>query len=250
MATGRYVKVDIAGAANGGSPWFGEIFQTGITLVGGDMGGLIGRDAIKEPTPTFDATVDAGYETNDQFEMDLAWHGSQDGTPFSKGSLLQIAELAVVYCNAMRSTISTAYHFTGIKITAFDQANKVINGGNFYTLKTPIAGTGVMMMPPQSAMVLTLRTGARGPGGRGRMYWPHLTAVQTNGVLGTTQPTAARTGYKAFSDAVWALGAVTAVVNKSLQTYSGVTAVETGNHVDTQRRRATGIPESYTGLTI
>lgn len=112
--------------------------------------------------------------------------------------------------------------------TLFDQATKTYSD----------AGTLSTWMPPQVAMVASLRTAGFGRAYRGRVYFP--TAVQGNATTGrasAAQTAAAATAVRAYL-AQWVAGSVTPVlISLSRGVATPLTYVEVDAVMDTQRRR-------------
>jgi hypothetical protein len=160
--------------------------------------------------------------------------------------------------DAHKAYMAPAQRMLGVRITAYEKFDnfitippqsypKVINGSTLGFLKTPATGTATSFrLPPQCATVLSMRTGTRGPSGRGRAYIPCTGAqLSADGCVGATEQTAILNAAKAFDAALVARGVLNVVANQKQFTYSGITQYGIGNHIDTQRRRARGVPETY-----
>lgn len=242
MAAGRWARVVLEGAYDSGS-WVGETWQTGITLVDQDSGGVL-AGAIRDQLPSFSATPDSEYEDGTTYAVDWAWTGQDKFTRADQSSL---ADACVAFYTTLKPYVPTVAKLHRIRITAFTLDGKAINGGNVFTLKSPVPGTGTSgtMLPPQNAVVLSLRSGGRGPGGRGRMYLPLNAGGTTEGKITAACQTAVLNGGAAFLEQLNFRTAMPAVVNRAKGTYSGYVTVACGNHFDTQRRRAQAVDEVY-----
>lgn len=243
MATGRSIRVTLLGERT--NPKFeGEVWQTGISFVDGSAGGVF-PGAIRQALPDFDVTVVGDAEASATWNIDWAWHGSDKLT---KAVQRGIADDALGFFNAFKAKVPTDSRLIGVKIQAFDVFGKTIGGSNWFTLKTPAPGSGTAgtQTPPQIAVVASLRTGARGPGGRGRMYLPANACQPTSGTMGSADRTTLVNAVSDFAEGVRARGPLAAVVNTNRQQYSAVTTVTVGDLFDTQRRRRNNADEVYT----
>lgn len=113
-------------------------------------------------------------------------------------------------------------------------------------------------LPPQSAVVLSLRTDNPGASGRGRLYWPATAASLTTAMrLGTPAPenvvAAAATYFSSLETNIEAAipglpfwsSLNFAVRSTSTRTTPHVRRIMVGDVIDTQRRRRDGLPEAY-----
>ena len=115
------------------------------------------------------------------------------------------------------------------------------------------------LMPPQIAVVLSLRSTTPGSRGRGRLYWPGLGAQVDKSTLRLSQPTAASV---ASTAATYLDGIATAlknalapvpslidydlcVVSPTTGTRTRIARIEVGNVLDVQRRRRDRLAEVY-----
>lgn len=222
-----------------------EIWQCGITLIDSDSGGVFPR-GIKESLPTVNVVTTGENENDGVFDWYWAWEGTQKMT---RAVQKELALAARNFWNSIKANASTDHALTAIRINAVQADGKVVNGANMAYLQTPIAGqaTGSSQLPPQIAVVMSLRTGARGAGGRGRMYLP-LTGSGLNdrGRIGSVPATTLVASGKAFLEALHVAGPLPVVANEKANTYSAITGVQIGNIFDTQRRRRNSLTEVYT----
>lgn len=119
-----------------------------------------------------------------------------------------------------------------------------------------VTGAGAASLPNQCAIVLSLRTRAAGPKGRGRMYIPALKA--TVGSDGRIPPTQRETFAAFCLNLITGLQTAINVPSQTQQwvpvVASGVgagannlvTAIRVGDVIDTQRRRRDALSEAYT----
>lgn len=126
---------------------------------------------------------------------------------------------------------------------------------------TPINGNGGNPNPPQTAFVISLRTGRPGRSYKGRMYFP-LTGMSVASNTGRLNPvsigpllTGAKDMIKATlaqADTVAGPGSdfKTVVYSSKLDLVTPVTTIAIGDVVDSQRRRRDRLSETYyvTGL--
>lgn len=246
MATGRWVRLELLGERTG--VWAGEIWQTGISMVDGSAGGVF-PGAIREGLPSFTVNSDGLTEDTGPWDVYWAWKGADK---FTKVDQLDLADAALAFWQGLRGRASTDSRLTGVRISAYDANRKVLFGSNYFYLDSPVSGSGgaTTQLPPQLAIVMTTRTGARGAGGRGRMYLPQNTAATSNGHLAVTVPETIAAGGKAFLEAIHAIGPVPAVVNASKLTYSSINGVSVGNLFDVQRRRRNAFDETYADASL
>jgi len=244
MATARHLRIILIGDFNSGV-YAGEIWSTGMSFVIGDGGGVWAGE-INQALPQFDAAIIGQTETDGGFQIDWAWRGTQ---VLDQGPQKTLAAHAETFWTALKGFAPTSMRFTGVRINAVDGSNKVIGGANMFDKVTPSPGTSVNQQPAQIAVSASLRTGRRGPAGRGRMFLPLSGAGITSGALTSANQTTIAQAVKAFIENVHAVGPVAAVVNPAVNTYSAVDRVQVGNLFDTQRRRRNGVVETYVTQT-
>lgn len=119
-------------------------------------------------------------------------------------------------------------------------------------------------MPPQIAVVLSLRSTTPGSRGRGRLYWPALGGQVDSTTLRMSVPTpaAAASAAAQYLDAMaTALKNALApapslidydlcVVSPTTGTKTRITRIEVGNVYDVQRRRRDRLAEVYAGVPM
>lgn len=242
MAVARWCRMALVGDYSTG-PFAGEIWETGISFVASDVPENFGA-AIKESWPTLTVDIIGFSQDATTYNIDWSWHGSQT---LEEADQIALADAAVAFWNGVKALAPAASRLTAVKIQALDAFGKTLNGSNWFALKTPVAGTGnnASYLPPQVGVVASLRTGARGPGGRGRMYLPLNGITTTTGLLSTSNRTSVLTAVGNLIPAINSNKVAAAVVNRSKGTYSTITEVAVGDGLDIQRRRANAFNETY-----
>jgi len=177
------------------------------------------------------------------------------GKPVSptQANTIATAIAAITMSGAAAAMWATNTVWTGVRVEA-----RSLTGGlesQAEVLKaTPTPGTGSVVHPYQTALVLSLLTPGIGPSSRGRLYTP-----ATGVTLGTADfrvPTVTRdnalAGWKAFLLNVETAINTTIGPNANLTVWSRKTAgfhdvnqLRMGNVVDTQRRRRDTLIEGY-----
>lgn len=243
MAIGRHVRVNIIGNY-AGVPWDGEIWQTGFSLTTGNfVPGF--APYIKATLPNFQVNLTSYNESDATWTKDFGWTG--DGQwDFAFQTL--IADKCRTFIDSLKTYLPSASRMVSVGIAPIGTDGKQAAGTSWFTLKTPLAGTaaGTTWRPPQDAVVLSLRTGARGPAGRGRMFLPLNAISLTSGLIGSSVTTNVLNAGQALLEDLSTGSETPVVVNKQALTFSTVTDIAVGDEVDTQRRRRNARPETYT----
>lgn len=199
--------------------------------------GNFANEEVWSVNPVFDPTAEFG-STVDQAALDAA--------------TLAIANRTLT--TSLRTAISTAATRTGARVEIRDDATDALIGISIQASTSPQAGTLANTMPPQSALVCSLRTNTAGGSGRGRLYWPLLVGTLNSAGRVTTPLNSTFAGdMKSYllgirSDLAAAfplIGFDLAVRSKTTHSTPHVTRIQVGNVVDTQRRRRDSLPESY-----
>lgn len=121
------------------------------------------------------------------------------------------------------------------------------------------AGSSTAIHPPQTSLVLSLRSNIPGARGRGRLYWPAIGATLASATLRLATPAAATvaTAAATYLDSIAsALKANLApppslidydlcVVSPTTGTRTTILRIEVGNVLDVQRRRRDRLVEAY-----
>lgn len=242
MAVARWVRLELLGHREG-LTWAPEIWTTGVNMTASDSGGDF-VPVIRQPLPEFTANVESIVQDDGDLNIYWAWKGQ---SVFTTAKQFDMARAAIAYWNAIRTNCPTDMYMNGVRITAFDANKKAINGGNYFYLEPPIAGgtNATSQLPAQLAVVASLRTGARGAGGRGRMYLPLTGISTTSGKIAETQRTNVVNQTVTFLKALKTAGGQPSVVNSAKLQYSSVDRVAVGDYLDVQRKRRNAISEDY-----
>jgi hypothetical protein len=192
--------------------------------------------------PVFDPTAEFGTSV-DQGQLDAA--------------ALLIANRTLP--TTLRAAMSTAMLRTGCRLEVRNSVGDALLGISIQGSTTPSAGTGTPLMPPQSAMVVSIRTSTPGGRGRGRLYWPAMgAAINTSGRITTPVPATFIADFKTYllgirSDLATSfplIGFDLAVRSVKGQATPHATRIQVGNVVDTQRRRRDSLPEAYSAVSF
>lgn len=211
-----YVRVSILGSLSGGEVW--------------------------SVNPTYDPTGEFGSSV-DQTQLDAA----------------ATAIAAISPGAQLLSNMSTLAQITGARVEVRDDNTDALLGIS-QAVRTPaLSGTGSPLMPPQAAIVASLRTNTPGASGRGRLYWPAMGAgITSTGRIATattaTNNTSMKTYLLAIRDALATafptIGFNLAIRSRTTKTTPWVVRIQTGDVVDTQRRRRDNLPENYASAPI
>jgi len=159
---------------------------------------------------------------------------------------------------ALRAALSTACVRTGARVEVRHDSDDRLLATSLAASVSPQAGTGTISMPPQSAVVFSLRTDTPGASGRGRLYWPCLAAsISSLGRMTAPLTSDLATQWVSYSNSIRGalatafptIGFDLAVRSKTTLTTPHVVRVQVGNIIDTQRRRRDNLPEAYAVAT-
>lgn len=156
-----------------------------------------------------------------------------------------------------KNIMSTACNLSRYRLELRSDQNELL-GLSEHILGFPITGSGTPTKPPQAAAVLSLRTNTPGPSGRGRLYWPALSATLGSGTLRMVN-TQMQPFVDDMAEYLQAVGEVLRdvavgppfiscpliVKSKTRGLESPVIRVQAGDVVDTQRRRRDKLTETY-----
>lgn len=110
--------------------------------------------------------------------------------------------------------------------------------------------TGVLL-PPQLAVVCSLRTSLATRAGRGRMYWPGPASdALTSGKIGATPQAVFVTAGSALFSALGAASMIPVLYSRTTTLVQVITSFDVGNVLDTQRRRRDQLVESRTSAVV
>lgn len=249
MALSQSIRVSILGDRTGS--WAGEIWQTGFSVAGmDDTGGDFGP-VVDAGLGRFVTRAAAENGTWPSGTYTLGWDGPNKGTESQQG-VLAVKALDLIV--ALKGLMPSDMRCTEIRVSAIKEDGKVENGASVFTIASPVVGTSsaTTQMPPEVAVVASLRTGGRGPRNRGRMYLPLNSATNSSGLIASAAQTTIVTAVKTLGEQLINVvpGGGLAVVHQAGKTYSSVIKVQVGNHWDAQRRRQNANPEVRTELPI
>jgi hypothetical protein len=149
---------------------------------------------------------------------------------------------------AIKAAMPNGTSLDSSRAQSFDDAG-VVTGTGEAQLSTPEYGDSVNSLPPQCAVVVSLRTPIPGARGRGRMYFPAPGADQVGiaGRLLTATRDAIGLRMALFFNAFNADPAMptVAVASSVGEFVTSVDEIRVGDVIDTQRRRRDALPEAY-----
>lgn len=130
-----------------------------------------------------------------------------------------------------------------------------------WTSNSPVGGGGGNMLPPQTSIVASHRTGQIGRRGRGRMYLPPTGA---SGLDASTDYGRVAAGYQAgvlaaqvalLEDCALNFGGpgfqcVPSIIGAPWTSYAFITSVQVGDVFDTQRRRRAQLSENVSSSAV
>ena len=159
----------------------------------------------------------------------------------------------------LRILMSTSAVRTGARVEVRNDADDSLIAISVQGSAAALAGTGTAALPPQSAVVCSIRTNTAGGSGRGRIYWPAMgQGLGANGRVGNPTTALLVADFKAYlmgirSDLAAAfptIGFDLAVRSKTTHTTPHAVRLQVGNVIDTQRRRRDALAESYVQVAI
>lgn len=254
MATARFWRAVGVGYFTTGE-WAGEMATTGISGVAVDGGGNFGT-AIGQQLPQFEANPSGASKVAANYTVFYGSEGTGDWTQTRQD---QIADIMITFLGAIKTLQASAFRWTDIVISAYSYAGAgaknpwpVVNGGSIYQLTTPIVGAGSgFSHSPTTACVASLRTGLRGPSGRGRMYIPVHSFNATTGTLASSVRNQVGNATQALVMSLDQLNSVQpAVVSRTRSVYSTINSIEVGDEIDNVRRRRNRRNENYTSFAV
>jgi hypothetical protein len=160
---------------------------------------------------------------------------------------------------AVRGVQHTGFRWTSVKIAPIEVGTgKYLAPATTYGLKAPIAGTSATALPPQDAIVLSLRAPVVGRRGRGRIYLPAIgvSALTADGKIGSTARNTVGNAFRDLRDDIEDLpGTDLFQVRVAIMSANSLTAVlptevRVGDQFDTQRRREDQVSENYLSLPL
>lgn len=180
-----------------------------------------------------------------------------DDVSYTDTSAICTAINTMVVPAGLRSALTTSSFVTGARVEARKVTGE-LQAQSESARPSATAGAGSTGHPPQSAIVVSLRTGFPGGSGRGRMYWPASGLPLTLSTLRVdpTYTPGILTGFKTLATDITAIintqlggAAVLAVWSRANNALYAVNRLIVGDVVDTQRRRRDALPEAYQSTT-
>lgn len=161
--------------------------------------------------------------------------------------------------SGLRNALSAQGSRVGARVEVRSDVDDSLIGISTQASASASPGLGGLTMPPQSAIVTSLRTDVPGGSGRGRIYWPNLAGtLGTDGRMLAANITTFLTDMKAYltgirtdlATAFPTIGFDLAIRSRTTSSTPHVTRLQVGNVVDTQRRRRDTLPENYQATTF
>lgn len=204
--------------------------------------GTFASEEVWSVNPVFDPNAEFGTGV-DQAALDTA--------------ALNIANIGVP--TSLRLALSTSGIRTGCRLEVRDDGDDSLLATSLQASATPQAGTATVLLPPQSAVVFSIRTNTPGGSGRGRIYWPAMGCqITSTGRLNLPLNATLATDFRSYTNSIRSalatafptIGFDLAVRSKTTHTTPHAVRVQVGNIIDTQRRRRDNLPESYAQVSI
>lgn len=178
---------------------------------------------------------------------------------FTQMAAAAAAVNAVVVPTELRNNLSTALSVTGCRLEAREASGGLRVVGEALR-GAPLAGLTTAIAPYQTSQVFSLRSEAPGGRGRGRLYWPAIssgmssTTLRLSSAHNTGIIAAMKTYLSGVGDALEAplglTGAGLVVWSRASADTFPVISLQTGDVLDTQRRRRDRATETYTTVAF
>jgi hypothetical protein len=155
--------------------------------------------------------------------------------------------------------MSGAVSRTGCRLEVRDDADDSLIAIAQVPSSTPMAGNGSVYLPPQTAVVCSIRTNTPGASGRGRLYWPAMgMTINNTGRITAPTPALLSTDFKSYllgirSDlaaSFTGIGFDLAVRSRTTRTTPHAVRIQVGTVPDVQRRRRDNLIEVYASATF
>jgi len=158
--------------------------------------------------------------------------------------------VAAMWASGIDAYISDQVAYTGQKVVTVDQSTgrQIARADGVVT--DAGADTGETL-PPQVALVATLRTALATRAGRGRIYLPPFAVSQMSSgrLLAATQGPCL-TKVKGMFDTLISDGHTPVLYGRTAHTVTPITTLALGDVFDTQRRRRDSYVEAYTSTAV
>lgn len=155
----------------------------------------------------------------------------------------------------LRVLFPSSVAITGVRLEQRESTGALVRQLE-QTRTTPVAGTGLVSHPIQTAMVFSLITSTPGASGRGRLYWPASGAqilastLRFDSATVTPALAAMETYLSGIENAIEATAgtAPLSVWSRKTLGMQGVIRLRVGNVPDVQRRRRDALVETYASV--
>jgi hypothetical protein len=193
--------------------------------------------------------------TNQTWGCDISWSGVALALPSidqpTMDTLVAQAGVRVAAwgaASAMQSVLGSTDHLTAARLYRYAASNPVAVAGAVETMA--IVGASGASMPPQIALVHSLRTLTPGRTGRGRFYVPfRANGPRPSSALVAALATQAATMINGITDD-WSTTLTEAMTPVVGMTGAAVVKIEVDDVPDTQRRRRDKITAVNTGSAV
>lgn len=190
-------------------------------------------------------------------------NGETPGNVWSQadGQAMVNAAAGVTIPSNMKSALSAQAAVTSFRLEGRSDTDDELYGFATGAPGAPVVGTGSALLPPQSAIVVSLISATPGARGRGRLYFPGFgSQLNTSFRLNSPTPGAFLADVKTYLSAVqtamlaaivtppW-VGLQLAVRSRTSRSTHQVTQLRVGDVLDTQRRRRDRLPETYSSVS-
>lgn len=209
------------------------------------IGGTIGTYEKWSINPVFDANGETPGNVWDQPD----------------GQAMVNAAAAVAVPSRIKQALSAQAAVTSFRLEGRSDTDDELYGFATAAPAAPVVGTGSALLPPQSAIVVSLISDTPGARGRGRLYFPGFgSQLATTFRLNSPTPSDFVTDVKTYLSALqtamlaaivtppW-VGIQLAVRSRTSRATHTVTSLRVGDVLDTQRRRRDRLPETYASLS-
>lgn len=152
--------------------------------------------------------------------------------------------------DSIKQLIPTTSQLTQTSATEIDPLTGK-NLGQVVTAEALVGTDATGPVPPQCAVVVSLRTALFNKSGRGRFYLPSLATdkVAAGRILGTAV-TQITTAAQKMVQSLNGAGYTVCVYHRKTKTHDNVVTVNVGDVFDTQRRRRDKLVEARTSLAV
>lgn len=243
-------------------PWVGEGAQFGLRLVIADSTAMPEKGTTFTPLVNGDVVTDQGQTAGTHGTLTRTWSARLAGTGSNENAdaafQIDLAEDLWTFLDATKAYVGNAFRWSAVKLAPVSAEGRTIGTSSVYQFTSPIAGGGTSMLPPQIAAAITLRANILGRRGRGRIYFPAISATQlaSDGTLTGSFTNALRAAMVTLignlQDAPGAalFNPLVVVTSAGQATVVRPSEVRTGQRADTVRSRREQVGETYTSTAL